>query len=69
MLGENCTTLDRRRCDLLVYLNPITRKYDNYLKQLDRVLMDRRCLGKYCNLRDYFLLVDPLTYRNVLNNP
>ena len=50
------------------HLNPVTRKYDNYLKRLDRVLMDRRCLGEYCHLRDYFLLVDPLAYRNVLNN-
>ena len=31
--------------------------------------MDMRCLGKYCHLRDNFLLVDPLAYRNVLNNP
>ena len=35
VLGENRTTLDRRWCDQSAYLNPITRKYDNYLKQLD----------------------------------
>ena len=68
-LGENRATLGRRWCDQSFYLNPITKKYDNYLKQLDRVLMDTRCLGKYCHLRDDFLLVDPLAYRNVLNNP
>ena len=49
-LGENRATLDRRWCDESSYLNPITRKYDNYLKRLDRVLMDIRCLGKYCHL-------------------
>ena len=48
-LGENRTTLGRRWCDPLTYLNLITRKYDNYLKHLDRVLMDRQCLGKYCH--------------------
>ena len=68
-LGENRTTLGRRWCDQLAYLNPIIRKYDNYLKRLDRVLTDKRCLGKYCHLLDYFLFVDPLAYRNVLNNP
>ena len=68
-LGENRTILDRRWCDQLAYLNPTTRKYDNYLKRLDRVLTDRRCLGKYCNLQNYFLLIDPLAYPNVLNNP
>ena len=68
-LGENQATLGRRWCDQLTYLNPITRKYNNYLKRLDRVLIDRRCLGEYCHLQDYFLLVDPLAYQNVLNNP
>ena len=67
-LGENRTTLGRRWCDQSTYLNLVTRKYDNYLKRLDRVLTDKRCLGEYCHLRDYFLLVDPLAYRNVLNN-
>ena len=37
-LGENWATLGRRWCDQSTYLNPITRKYDNYLKRLDRVL-------------------------------
>ena len=69
LLFENRATLDRRWCDQSTYLNPVTRKYDNYLKWLDRVLTDRQCLGKYCHLRDYFLLVDPLAYRNVLKNP
>ena len=68
-LGENRATLGRRWCDQSTYLNPVTKKYDNYLKWLDRVLMDKRCLGKYCHLRDYFLLVDLLAYWNVLNNP
>ena len=68
-LGESRATLGRRWCDQSTHLNPVTRKYDNYLKRLDRVLTDRRCLGEYCHLRDYFLLVDPLAYRNVLNNP
>ena len=68
-LGENRAALGRRWCDQSTHLNPVTRKYDNYLKRLDRVLMDRRCLGEYCHLRDYFLLIDPLAYRNVLNNP
>ena len=68
-LGENRATLGRRWCDQSIHLNPVTRKYDNYLKRLDRVLTDRQCLGEYCHLRDYFLLVDPLAYRNVLNNP
>ena len=67
-LGENQTTLGRRWSKLLAYLNPISRKYDNYLKRRDRVFTDRRCLGKYCHLRDYFLLINSLTYRNVLNN-
>ena len=67
-LGENRATLGRRWCDQSTYLNPVTRKYDNYLKRLDRVLMDKRCLGEYSHLRDYFLLIDPLAYRNVLNN-
>ena len=68
-LDENRATLGRRWCDQSTYLNPVTRKYDNYPKRLDRVLTDKRCLGEYCHLRDYFLLVDPLTYWNVLNNP
>ena len=68
-LGENRTTLGRRWCDQSTYLNPVTRKYDNYLKRLDRALTDKRCLNEYCHLRDYFLLVDPLAYPNVLNNP
>ena len=50
VLGENQTTLGRRYCDQSAYLNLITRKYDNYLKQLNRVLTDRQCLGKYCHL-------------------
>ena len=49
-LDENRVTLGRRWCDQLTYLNPITRKYDNYLKRLDRVLADKRCLGEYCHL-------------------
>ena len=69
MLGENRATLGRRWCNQSTYLNPITRKYNNYLKRLDRVLTDRQCLDEYCHLRDYFLLVDPLAYQNVLNNP
>ena len=36
-LGENRTTLGRRWCDQSTYLNPVTRKYDNYFKRLDRV--------------------------------
>ena len=68
-LGENRATLGRRWCDQSTYLNPFTRKYDNYLKRLDRVLTNKQCLSEYCHLRDYFLLVDPLAYRNVLNNP
>ena len=47
-LGENRATLGRRWCNQSSYLNPITRKYDNYLKRLDRVLKDTRCLGEYC---------------------
>ena len=54
---------------LVGYLNLITRKYNNYLKWLDIVLTDMQCLVKYCHLRDYFVFVDPLTYRNVLKNP
>ena len=49
-LGENRATLGRRWCDQSLYLNPITKKYDNYLKRLDRVLTDTRCLGEYCHL-------------------
>ena len=49
-LGENQTRLGRRWCDLLTYLNPITRKYNNYLKRLDRVLTDRQCLDEYFHL-------------------
>ena len=49
-LGENQATLGRRWCDQSTYLNPVTRKYDNYLKRLDRVLTDKRCLGEYCHL-------------------
>ena len=69
MLSENQTTLGRRWCDLSAYLNPITRKYNNYLKRLDGVLTNKRFLGKFCHFQDYFLTVDPLTYRNDLNNP
>ena len=68
-LGENQTTLGRRWCGLSTYLNPITKKYNNYLKRLDRILTEKQCLGKYCHLQDYFLLIDPLAYRNILNNP
>ena len=68
-LGENWATLGRKWCDQSSYLNLINRKHDNYLKRLDRVLTDMRCLGEYCRLQDDFLLVDPLAYRNVLNNP
>ena len=67
-LGENWATLGRRLYNQSTYLNPITRKYDNYLKRLDRVLTDRQGLGKYYHLRDYFLFVHLLAYRNVLNN-
>ena len=49
-LGENRTTLGRRWCDLSAYLNPVTKKYDNYLKRLDRILTNMQCLGKYCHL-------------------
>ena len=68
-LGENRAILGRRWCEQSSYLNPITRKYDNYLKRPDRVLTDTRYLGEHCHLRDNFLLVDLLAYRNVLNNP
>ena len=68
-MGENRATSGRRWCDQSTYLNPVTRKYENYLKRLDRVLTDMRCLGEYYHLQDYFLLIDPLAYRNVLNNP
>ena len=68
-LGENWATLGKRWCDQSTYFNPITRKYDNYFKRLDRVLTDRRCLGEYYHLQDYFLLVDLLAYQNVLINP
>ena len=57
-----------RWCDQLTYVNPITKKQDNYLKRLNRLLMDRRCLAEYCHLKDYFLIIDPLAYRNILNN-
>ena len=50
VLGENRAILGRRWCDQSSYLNPITRKYDNYLKRLDRVFTDTWCLGEYCHL-------------------
>ena len=68
-LGENRLRFGRHWCDQSVYVNPITRKHDNYLKRLNRVLTNRRCLAKYCHLKDYFLNVDPLAYCNILNNP
>ena len=68
-LGENCPRFSRRWCDQSTYVNPITRKQDNYLKRLNRLLMDKRCLAEYCHLKEYFLIIDPLAYRNVLNNP
>ena len=68
-LGENRPRFGRRWCDQSTYLNSITRKQDCYLKRLNRLLTDRHCLAEYCHLKDYFLILDPLSYRNVLNNP
>ena len=58
-LGENRATLGRRWCDQSSYLNPITKKYDNYLKRLDRVLTDTRCehYRQYRRLVVLFFLV------------
>ena len=66
-LGENCSRLGRRWCNQSAYLNLITRKHDNYLKRLNRVVTNTCCLGEYCHLKDYFLIVDLLSHRNVLN--
>ena len=68
-LGENCPRYGRRWCDQSTYVNPITMKQDCYLKRLNRLLTDKRCLAKYCHLKDYFLIIDPLSYRNIFNNP
>ena len=68
-LGENCPRFGRWWCDQSTYVNLIIRKQDRYLKRLNRLLTDRRCLAEYCHLKDYFLIVDPLLYRNVFNNP
>ena len=67
-LGENRPRFGRCWCDQSTYVNLITRKQDCYLKRLNRLLIDKRCLAKYCHLKDYFLIVDPLSYQNVLNN-
>ena len=69
VLGENCPRFGRRWCNQSTYINPITRKQDCYLKRLNRLLTDKWCLAEYYHLKDYFLIVDPLSYRNVLNNP
>ena len=68
-LDENCPRFGRHWCNQPTYVNPITKKQDNYLKRLNRLLMDTCCLAKYCHLKDYFLIIDLLAYRNVLNNP
>ena len=68
-LGENRLRFGRRWCDQFTYVNLITRKQDCYLKRLNRLLMDKRCLAEYCHLKDYFLIVDLLLYWNVLINP
>ena len=68
-LGENRPRFGRHWCDQSTYINPITKKQDCYLKRLNRLLTDRRCLAEYCHLKDYFLILDLLSYRNVLNNP
>ena len=68
-LGENRPRFGRFWCNQSTYVNPITRKQDCYLKRLNRLLTDRRSLAKYCHLKDYFLILDLLSYRNVLNNP
>ena len=61
-LGENCPRFDRHWCDQSTYVNLITKKQDNYLKRLNRLLMNKRCLAEYCHLKDYFLILDPLAY-------
>ena len=68
-LGENRPRFDRHWYDQSIYGNSITKKQDNYLKRLNRLLTDTRCLAEYCHLKDYFLIVDPLAYCNVFNNP
>ena len=67
-LGENRPRFGRRWCDQSTYVNPITRKQDCYLKRLNRLLTNRRCLAEYCHLKYYFLILDSLLYQNVLNN-
>ena len=47
-LDENCPRFDKRWCDQSAYVNPITRKHDNYLKRLNRLLTDKCYLAKYC---------------------
>ena len=69
MLSENRPRFGRHWCNQSTHVNLITGKHDNYLKRLNRVLTNKRCLAKYCHLKDYFLIVDPLAYNNVLNNP
>ena len=68
-LGENHPRFGRCWCDQSTYVNSITKKQDNYLKRLNRLLTDRRYLAEDCHLKDYFLIVDLLAYRNVFNNP
>ena len=68
-LGKNCSRFGRRWYNKSTYVNPITKKQDNYVKRLNRLLTDKRCLAKYCHLKNCFLIIDPLSYRNVLNNP
>ena len=67
-MGENLSRFGRHWCDQSTYVNPITRKQDCYLKRLNRLLTDKRCLAKCCHLKDCFLIVDPLSYWNVLND-
>ena len=68
-LDENRHIFGRRWCNQSAYVNPITGKQDSYLKRLNRVLTDKRYLAEYFHLKDFFLIVDPLAYHNVLNNP
>ena len=67
-LGENRPSFGRHWYDQSTYVNPVTRKQDNYLKKLNRLLTDKHCLAKYCHLKDYFLIINLLSYRNILNN-
>lgn len=71
-LGLNRKRFGRRWCDKSKEVYPSKGgPRPVYLKRLARILTHKGALGReaYWNLKDYFLIVDPIARCNILNDP